>query len=49
MQYRKKPVVIEANKEVKAVLADSISDWSVETIKETPIVEVLNTHSECAD
>lgn len=39
----------DANKEVKAVLADSISDWSVDTIKETPIVEVLNTHSECAD
>lgn len=31
----------EANKEVKAVFADSICDWTVDTIKETPIVEVL--------
>lgn len=39
----------EANQEVKTFFAEAISDWSVDTIKETPIVEVLNTHSECAD
>ena len=39
----------DANKEVKAVLADSISDWSVDTIKETPIVEVLGIRQEHVD
>lgn len=39
----------DANKEVKAVLADSISDWSVDTIKETPIIEVLGIRQEHVD
>ena len=39
----------DANKEVKAVLAYSISDWSVDTIKETPIIEVLGIRQEHVD
>lgn len=38
-----------ANEEVKHIFADCIFDWSVDTIKETPIVEVISIHDAHAE
>lgn len=39
----------EANKEIKAVFAYSVYEWSVDTLKETPIIEVLGIRQEHVD